>query len=507
MKQISHVKNNLPGSERLNTHHRTASWGLSLLLSLALGLGGCAAPVSLPNPPAAALQPVFPTAQAVFTALPTRPPYTPGQLVDYTAQTGDTLPALAAHFNTSIAEIRAANPIIPQSATSMPPGMPMKIPIYYLPLWGSSYQIIPDSLFPDGPAQVDFDIAGFINAHPGWLKNYRGQLSDGSYSAAEIIRQVANNFSVSPRLQLALLEYFGQGLSNPLKPDTTYILGYHEEFHQEVYLQLVWMANILNNGYYGWRRGSLIEFENPDTRIQRPDPWQNAATVALQYAFSRLYSSPLFDQMIGPGGFSETYAHLFGDPWLNVKPHIPGSLSQPDFILPFEPGRGWTYTGGPHTGWGKGEPFAAIDFAPNGVSACGDSDAWTTALAAGVITRSETGLVMLDLDGDGKEQTGWVIFYLHLASLDRIPAGKVVKTGDRIGHPSCEGGETTGTHLHIARKYNGEWMLADSPIPFNMEGWIVRDGSEAYQGSLVRFSQTVTSSLESEGKSFIKSDR
>lgn len=474
---------------------------------LAQLLSACAAPESVSSTPTSPNQPVFPTAEALFTGLPTRPPYNPGQLVDYTAQTGDSLPALAARFNTSVTEILKANPIIPQSASSMPPGMPMKIPIYYLPLWSTSYQIIPDSLFPDGPAQLDFDIAGFINSQPGWLKNYRGQLSDGTYSAADIIRQVANNFSVSPRLQLALLEYFGQALSNPLKPDTTYVLGYHEEFHKEVYLQLVWMANILNNGYYGWRQGSLTEFESPDTRIQRPDPWQNAATVALQYAFSRLYSAPTLDQMIGPGGIAQTYAHLFGDPWQNVKPHIPGSLAQPEFILPFEPGWGWTLTGGPHTGWGKGQPYAAIDFAPNGVSACGSSEAWVTAMAPGVIARSEPGMVMLDLDGDGHEQTGWDIFYLHLASIDRIAAGKTVKTGDRLGHASCEGGETTGTHVHIARKYNGEWILADSPVPFNMEGWIVRNGSEAYLGSMVRFSQTVTASIDSEGKSFIKSDR
>lgn len=32
----------------------------------------------------------------------------------------------------------------------MPPGMPMKIPIYYLPFWSSSYKVLPDSLFVNG---------------------------------------------------------------------------------------------------------------------------------------------------------------------------------------------------------------------------------------------------------------------------------------------------------------------------------------------------------------------
>jgi murein DD-endopeptidase MepM/ murein hydrolase activator NlpD len=126
-------------------------------------------------------------------------------------------------------------------------------------------------------------------------------------------------------------------------------------------------------------------------------------------------------------------------------------------------------------------------------------------MADGVVARSEPGDVLLDLDGDGHEETGWVILYLHISSIDRIPAGKQVKTGDPIGHPSCEGGEATGTHTHVARKYNGEWILADGPIPFNLEGWVAHNGSEPYLGTFTRFSQTVTASDVSEIQSVIKS--
>ena len=54
-----------------------------------------------------------------------RPEYRPGELVDYIAQNGDTLPALAARFNTTVEEIMEANPIIPREATTMPPGLPV----------------------------------------------------------------------------------------------------------------------------------------------------------------------------------------------------------------------------------------------------------------------------------------------------------------------------------------------------------------------------------------------
>ena len=163
-----------------------------------------------------------------------------GELVDYIAQTGDTLPQLAKRFNTSVAEITAANTEIPLDATTMPPGMPMKIPIYYLPLWGSPYQIIPDSLFINGPAQIGFDTVGYVAGQPGWLKNYVEYAADANRSGAEIVDYVALKFSVSPRLLLGLLEYQAGALSQPQVPPMCceYPLGYRSWDHKGLYLQL-----------------------------------------------------------------------------------------------------------------------------------------------------------------------------------------------------------------------------------------------------------------------------
>ena len=443
------------------------------------------------------------------TPLPTRPAYSPGELVDYTAQTGDTLPALAPHFNTQVDEIQAANPIIPQDATTLPPGLPMQIPIYYAPLWGSPYKILPDSLFINGPAQVDFDTTTFVADHPGWLKDYIGFAADANRSGAQIVDVVALNFSVSPRLLLALLEYQAGALSQPQTPMDSdgFVLGYQDRNHRGVYLQLVWAANTLNNAYYGWRTGDLNSIDHLDGTIERPDPWQNAASVALQFYFSRLLPHDDYTLAISPEGFARTYQSLFGDPWEADQPHIPGSLVQPMLRLPFEVGTTWAFTGGPHTGWGTGAPRAALDFAPPAVvGGCVPTDEWATAVASGVVARSEPGIVVLDLDGDGDEHTGWVIFHLHIAETGRAPRGARLQAGDPIGHPSCEGGESTGTHLHIARKYNGEWIPAAGPLAFNLEGWIAHNGAQPYLGELTRFSHTVTACVCSNGESFIRSE-
>jgi len=428
------------------------------------------------------------------TPLPTRPVYQAGELVDYTAQAGDTLVALAAHFNTSIERILKANPIIPKDATTLPPGLPMQIPIYYRSFWGSPYQIIPDSQYVNGPAAIDFNTDVFIAQYPGWLNGYREYAGGKNRSAGGVIDYVAQNFSISPRLLLALVEYRAGGLSQPeLSPSlTTYPLGYHSRSHRGLYMQLVWAANQLNNGYYGWRTGDLIEFDLADEETTRPDPWQNAGTVALHYLFNQMYTGEAYQQSIGPLGIAKTYQELFGDPWENDQPHIPGSLVQPLFTLPIEPGLVWAYTGAPHTAWGTGAPFAAVDFAPpSRMGGCFSSQLWATAMAPGLVVRSENGVVMLDLDKDGDERTGWVIMYLHASNNDRAEVGEELETGDYIGHPSCEGGTSTGTHIHVARKYNGEWIVADSPIPFMMEGWVPHNGTQAYLGTLTRYERTV----------------
>jgi hypothetical protein len=224
--------------------------------------------------------------------------------------------------------------------------------------------------------------------------------------------------------------------------------------------------------------------------------------------FNTLMPKDAYLLAISPEGFAYTYASLFGDPWAADQPHIPGSLEQPAFSLPFHPGEVWAFTGGPHTAWGFGEPLAALDFAPPSVAGgCLSTDLWATAVADGVVARSEFGEVVLDLDGDGDERTGWAVFYLHVGTEGRAPLGATLKAGDPVGHPSCEGGESTGTHVHIARKYNGEWVLAEGTLAFNLEGWVAHNGNFPYQGILTRLTHTVVACVCSNQGTFISSEK
>lgn len=477
----------------LKTGRRICTTALAVMLFLS----SCNLEVASPGISTTATGEAVSAPSFAQTPLPVRRSYKPGELVDYTAQTGDTLSALAARFNTTVDEILEANPQIPRDATTMPPGMPMKIPIYFLALWASPFQIIPDHAFVNGPTLIGFNTSAYVESQSGWLKDYRVYASGKWRSGAEMVDYVATNYSVSPRLLLAILEYQGGALTQSEPPVKKNLLGFTRRYWENPYLQLVIAANTLNNGYYGWRLGNLVEFEETSSILIRPDPWQNAASVAIQYYFSRLFAGDNYTLATGPQGLIQTYKKFFGNPWDDTIVLIPGSLRQPELRLPFQSDQTWYLTGGPHTGWGTGAPFAALDFAPpSDKSGCfiAEDKYFATAVADGLVVRSAVDGLALDLDKDGNERTGWVIFYLHLATRQRAPLGAELKVGDLIGYPSCEGGRSTGSHVHIARKYNGEWIVADSPVPLALSGWLAHNGARDYLGTLTKSGSVVIAS-------------
>ncbi len=457
----------------------------------ALWLAACAAPVPVATETpisSATLEPLVPTLDAALpTPLPTRVRWEFGEPLPYTIQSGDTLAALAAHFNTEIEIILAANPALSPDVTTLPPGLEITIPASFAALLGSAFKIIPDSELVYGPGQADLDLQAIIDTQGGWLAEYQ-ETSAGALSPAwEILQRTGLQYSVNPRLLLAILEYrTGIVTGQPAeKYIETYLLDVVDDSIPGLGGQLGWAAGVLNNGYYGWRDGSDLEITLADGRASRIDPWQNAGTAALHTLFGMWYAAPEFEQATGLDGFAATYRKLFGEPFDYAVQLIPEDLRQPELQLPFLPEKVWAFSGGPHPAWGNSLPYGALDFAPPAVvTGCGYSTEWVAAMAAGEVVRTGTAAAIVDLDGDGDERTGWAILYYHLRN-DALPdVGTILQAGDPLGHPSCDGGRATGTHTHVARKYNGEWIPAAGLLPFELSGWVAAAGAEAYEGWL-----------------------
>ena len=360
-----------------------------------------------------------------------------------------------------------------------------------------AHLILPNAAVVYSPTTLDFDIEAYLAKTGGFLNEYRQYLMiTGWTSAAEVIQRVALENSLNPRLLLALLEYqSGALLGQPADPENYQAaMGAAEYYRQDLYGQLIWAAHALSDGFYGRSDGTLRQLSFPDGRILPLPADTNSGSAAVMYFCSQLVDADNHAQTLA--GFGGLYTELFGDPWARaaaVGDLLPEGLQQPALTLPFEPGETWAYTGGPHPAFEKNGPLAALDFAPRmSVSGCEPSGEWVVAVADGLIVRSEFGIVIQDLDGDGHEQTGWNVMYLHIGTDERVPVGTYLHAGDFVGNPSCEGGRATGTHMHIVRKYNGVWIPADGPIPFVLDGWTAHNGDEAYLGTLTRDDETVT---------------
>lgn len=463
----------------------------------------------------------LPPTIAVDEPLPTLPPPPEGTLVqptpnpprampiraasqDYVVQAGDSLSAIADTIGASVQTLLELNEIA--NPDSLFVGQVLRLPAPPS-TEGSDFKIVPDSRLVRAPGSREFNVEAFVRGVPGYLRNATDTVNNAFFTGAQVVERVALEFSVDPRLLLALLEYRSRLLTNanPSQEERDYAMkappsatGFDRK---GLYYQLAWAADQLNYGYYRWNYDGLSTHEFSDgTRILFARDL-NAGTVGVQYMLGVGAEYAQWQRDVSEGGFYATYVTLFGDPFNGaIEPLVPNDLQQPELAFPFPAGQVWYFTGGPHGGYGSGSAWSAVDFAPPDDittvnSACYISENYATAVAPGIIARTTEGTVILDLDGDGDESTGWTILYLHMSSLGRVEAGTRVETGDPIGRPSCEGGFSTGTHMHIARRYNGEWMPVScegcaegiTRPPLVMGGWTFYglEGQE-YQGGLVR---------------------
>ena len=470
--------------------HRPIACSLPLRLALALvflaSVLACArtpAPEEQATPVSDIGGPASPEPLPATSRTPVPTP-TPAPYVHF-VEAGETLDYIAARYECSSDDIILVNSLEDPNALHV--GQRLALPSLDLPL-GPSTPLLPDSEFVYGPSDLGFDVEAFCGTRPGYLNSYEEQVGGDILTGPQIVQLLAQRYSVSPRLLLAMIEFQSGWLDNPNPGGWAleHPLGATEEGQMTLLYQLAWAADQMNKGYYDWKgRGRQI-IDLLEGKHTQYDPSINAGTAAVQFFLAYSATSEEWQTICGdgPDSFLATYRGLFGDPFEgDPGPSVPSGLMQPDLRLPWETGHTWYLTGGPHGAWNEGSGWAALDFITPEELGCQMSAQWTVAAAAGLVVRSDEGVVVIDVDGDGHEETGWNLFYMHVAAEDRVPAGTRVDQGQRIGHPSCEGGYSTATHLHFARKYNGEWIPADGSCPLVLSGWRAH-GSESYEGTM-----------------------
>jgi murein DD-endopeptidase MepM/ murein hydrolase activator NlpD len=460
-------------------------------------------PVDIPT----SLPPVLPSGVA---PTPDRPRFSAGLLADsggeHSVAAGENLSAIALRYGTTVQTLVELNALTNPDILSV--GQVIRLPDAPDALT-PDLKLLPDSLLVRGGLSRGFDTRAFVSDQPGFIRTASDSVTmrqaDGAsinetLTSAEVIERVSQEYGVDPRVLLTALEYRAGWLS---RNEIDEALETHPLIAREaspvertgLYRQLAWFANEVNRGYYGWKYEAWDVIELSDGTRMRYALGLNAATVGLQHVLRLNNTLDSWQRDISLEGFVSVYRRYFGEPFQAVPDvYVSFVPEQPQMTLPFRQGETWFFTGGAHGGWGSGSAWSSVDFAPPDERTdrlCYLSAFPVVAVAAGVIARSDAGVVVLDLDGDGDELTGWTVFYLHLAN--RINAGVQVQPGDVVGYASCEGGVSTATHLHIGRRYNGEWVPATcfacpdgvTIPPFRMAGWeVVALRGQEYQGYL-----------------------
>lgn len=417
-------------------------------------------------------------------------------ILSYTIVPGDTLFLIATRFGLTMEELLAANNMGENDFIIA--GTTLGIPVDVTGRT-SDWKIIPDSELVYGPTVADFQTGDFLRRfYPqSTLLRYHEEVEGRPLNGAGVVDLVATRFSVNPRLLLAMVEHRTGWVSrdDPLFTSNIFPMDFAKPGQEGLYNQLSIAANLLNFGFYGRAEGGLRTLEFSDQTRLIIDPTLNHGTAGvLVWLAGHTNAIPQrWKFEAGPDGFYTTYENIFGNPfgYAYDQPLLESGLTQPPLTFPWEPSVPWYFTGGPHGGWASGSAWAALDFGPDKEKrGCYVSEEWTVASAAGTVEYSDFGGVLLDLDGDGDMGTGWVLVYWHVDRAGRIAAGTSVAAGERLGHPSCEGGFSNGTHLHFARRFNGYWIAADGAIPFVLDGWTSSGTGNEYDGYLTKDEET-----------------
>ena len=457
-------------------------------------VGGASAPLFSATPTPDSEAPGTAATAVVDTPTPT-PTRTPPETtaIYHTIRAGETLSAIAVAYGTTVESLMRLNGMT--NADQLAVGQVIQVSMDAQHI-GPDAHLIPDSELVYGPAYTDFDVAAATAAFPGMFNGYAEDVEGRTMTGPEIVQLVAEQYSVGPRVLLALLELRGGWLTNPDPPPDkrVYPLGYARDYWDGLYSQLNLAANALDAGFYGWWLDTLWLIQTDDGAYIQFSLKLNAGTAGVQRALAS--GAADYDAWTAElARFATVYRDLFGDPFTHTTgPMIPVDMASPELDLPWAVGETWYYTGGPHPGWGTLGAWSALDFTTGERNiGCMTSQGWVTAAAPGQVLVSQNGMVLQDLDGDGFLGSGWVLLYMHMASEGRVAAGTFLNTGDPVGHPSCEGGVSDAAHLHFARRYNGIWIAADDARwPMSLSGWVPASAGDAYDGTIAKGDQVRT---------------
>jgi murein DD-endopeptidase MepM/ murein hydrolase activator NlpD len=160
--------------------------------------------------------------------------------------------------------------------------------------------------------------------------------------------------------------------------------------------------------------------------------------------------------------------------WKGISVKVEG-VDLRNMQLPFPVGESWVYNGTHSGGFGPyggaSSVFSAMDFAPTPIFpswGSNTSNMWAVAVAPGRVIYKTSCRIVLEHEG------GWKTLYYHLEN-PQVHYNQYVQANQRLANlansyseATCEGGGSTGVHLHFALIHNNYYQRLDGK---RFSGW------------------------------------
>jgi LysM repeat protein len=209
----------------------------------------------------------------------------------YLVKMNDSLNLIARRYGVDMNAIVSANQLANPNYLEI--GQVLVIPPPDPDSKGPSFKIIPDSELVYGPSGVGFDPHDLIYSFDSYLSSLE--------NSDEVVLQIARDYSVNPRILLAILEY-----------STGWVTGQNLELEKPINGQepekdawktglvtvLSRTANSLNWGYYAWKANNLSYYVLSDGSYFPADETINAGTAAVQYWAGTIYGKGNWENAI-----------------------------------------------------------------------------------------------------------------------------------------------------------------------------------------------------------------
>lgn len=307
---------------------------------------------------------------------------------------------------------------------------------------------------------------------------------------AEAISHWAGYSTISPRVLLALIEQQSALLSTPSKDAAVLATPFGKLSSRHGFeAQLRDVADRLATRLYA-DAASEGRKEFGDDRefdfLFAPVAEKTATAVVAddtQIAFTATYHALFGEHYLAPGrGWKAAPdgADLEDGKSGAMAKQAPNGMLQ----FPFPLGQTW-HIGGAHTNSGSGSyPLSSLDLSQGGGWGSNQYGVWVAASAAGQFKRHSSCFAEI------VHADGWSTTYYHLMNI-QYATGASVARNTRFANPAntpsqalCNGGGSTGPHLHWSLKRNGAWYHLDGSY---LSGWRITAIGNSYDTNCYRF--------------------